>query len=258
MRRPVAATLLVVALVALYSVNVRVVHASSGRATAAGSSMVLVAVDATAQSNCKETLHINTGWHTMPPPGTAPLVASTMAIPCAAGTIIKTAMISQAEAVSQREAYVQTPANPLAPTTAEKASINSLVDAKRQALTSRQSAVTQPLTACGATSYANLQWSADNTGFFSVIHWYKYTNCTQVLLDQAELNVGYIWSSQQWEWNVDEYITDSWAVYKYLQSYSSYTYYPNKTEPAGHWYRQQLVEWHPSSTYYDTSIAVCN
>ncbi len=156
------------------------------------------------------------------------------------------------------------PANPQASTTAERATLHALIDAKHLSLASGQSTTIQPLdTACGATSSASRQWTADNTGFFSVIHWYKYPDCTQVFLDYAELNVGFIWINEQWVWDSDAYNTDVWPVAGSvaLQPYSSYHYCQNKTEPTNHWYRQWLDEYvspYGNTTIRDAYITVCN
>lgn len=136
------------------------------------------------------------------------LIASTKIIPCPAGTIAKTAQVSLAQALAQHESYAQMPTNPQAPTAAERAAIHALIDAKHLSLTSEQAAAVQPLTACGATSSASLQWTADSVGFYSTIHWFKYTNCSQVLLDEAHLNIGYFSFGEQWDWGSDVYYND--------------------------------------------------
>ncbi len=234
---------------------------TQGSAATAGSQTVLIAVDATPQSTCEETLQINIGWRTTPPPGAPPLVPTTLKIPCAAGTVMKTAAVALAQALAQHEAYVLMPANPKAPTAAERAAIHALLDAKRHSVASGQSATIQPLTACGATSWGTLQWTADSQGFYSRIHWYKYPNCTQVLLDYAELNVGSMFSFQQWYWDSDVYNNTMWSVGTIaLQQYASYHYYPNRTDSANQWYRQVLDEYVNGyfSSIWDSYIAVCN
>ena len=137
MRKPLIASLLSVTLVTLFLSSVPAVHAEPIPDPASGNPMVLVAVDATAESNCQETFHINTQWHTTPPPDATPLIASTTTTPCPAGMILKTAKIPLALALVQHEPYVPMPANPERSTTTESAAIHSLLDAKRQSLAFR-------------------------------------------------------------------------------------------------------------------------
>ncbi len=236
---------------------------TQGSAATAGSPTVLIAVDATAQSACQETLHINIGWHTTPPPGAPPLVATTMTFPCPAGSIIKTAEAPLAQALAQHEAYVQMPANPQAPTVAERAALHALIDAKHRSLASGQSTTIQPLTACGAASWGVLQWYADYSPFFSRIHWYKNPACTQVFLDYAELDPGYFLSGENWSWNEDAYWSgsDVWEVTANgagdLHENTTYSYYPNRWEPTNHWYDQWLIEY-PQWKVWDGAVAQCN
>lgn len=166
-------SLLAAVLVTWLSVGVGVapVTHSAPAPTGPAATSVLVAIDATSTSRCQVTYHLNVGWHSTPPRGAKPLVPWTKTLPCAAGTIIKTAVVPLSQAMAQHERYAPLPANPKVPTTAERAAIRALTDAKRASFTSAQAtqAAAIPASGCGADSYAYRQWSEQGVGFYSQV-----------------------------------------------------------------------------------------
>ena len=256
---------LLVALVALSSVVYS--EARTKQVSAAGSSPVVIAVDATPASGCQVTYHLNVGWHGTPPRGATPLTPKSITIPCPAGTVIRLVKVSLAQAVAEHERYAPLPVNSQRPTAAEQAAMQTIIDARHQALAAQAGAVA-PTTACGATNYASAFWTAggvpNGTGMFSQIYWYKTYDCSQVWLDEAYLTAQSYspydptWGPY-WAWMGDDYYNDSWSVPNnpVLPPNTQETYYPDRYEPPQHWYRQEVMQW-PCNCWFEEYVAVLN
>lgn len=251
-------------------VSVARAQASNG-AMAPHSTMVLVAVDVTSASACQLTYHLNISRHGIQPRAAPPPVPWTKTLSCSAGTILKTAVVPLSQALAQHERYAALPANSKAPTPAERAAVRSVLDAKHQSLAAAQSVATPiPTTGCGNDSYASLQWSAsplvgENVGFFSQVWWFRTSDCSTVYLDEGELvsgtysNYGIYYPNEYWYWDADAYNTDYWGTAVIMPPNTSHYYYPSRTEPPQHWYRQ-YVSWNQGSSNieHDTYVAVLN
>jgi hypothetical protein len=136
-------------------------------------SPVIIAVDATNQQGpCTETFIANI--HT-------PLQSITN-IPCPAGTIITSAIVQRSQAIAQHTAYVVLPSKGASPVVWQQ----TYRQLQKLLQTSKKASV-HPLTRCGNSGSASVNWYPFGIHYFSTEQFYKTSDCRYVNLELASI-----------------------------------------------------------------------
>lgn len=202
-------------------------------AQAATDPQVLIAVDATSP-DCAYL--ISPGNHTHSGDNAAPGTVPTTRIACPAGTVIVTATIPRSQAIANNEAYVS-----LLPPQASSSQqvrwneqVHQLMQAKRRSLQAHQTV--RPLTTCGYTAYLYGGYVVVFNDYLQGrVTYYLSQNCSQVYLDTAYVDAGYVPYNNLVYWYGFAYsnYTPECPPDNLFFPYTTYSYIPNVWKASG-------------------------
>lgn len=178
---------------------------------------------------------------------------TTTRIFCPPGTLLKSEIVHQSQAVAKHEPFVIAP-SPNA-SAAEKRrtwlQFQQLDEAKTRAhQQSLSKAALHPLVQCGQPgAFYTFWWTSDNTELESYISYYKSTDCSTVAFDTSWIQYLYQGDNnpEYWDWEMDKY---AGHIYRpgagcpyYLTPYLNYraSYFVGTTAAPGYYYENWIT-----------------